>query len=92
MDPREALFGGRVDCYQLFWKSFKAGILAAFPNVIQRLRKHHIKYKDFTSLYPYINKHGTYLVGHPVIMRNRDFLKKPPWPYYGLMHCKIVPP
>ena len=24
MDPREALFGGRVDCYQLFRKSFKA--------------------------------------------------------------------
>lgn len=33
MDPREALFGGRVDCYQLFWKSFKAGILAAFPDI-----------------------------------------------------------
>ena len=68
VDPREALFGGRVDCYQLFWKSFKAGICAACPDVIQRLQKHHIKYKDFISLYPYINKNGTCPVGHAVIM------------------------
>ena len=92
MDPREALFGGRVDCYQLFWKSFKGGILAAFPDVTNRLQTRHVKYKDFTSLYPFINKNGVYPVGHPVVLRNREFIRTTPWPYYGLMHCKVLPP
>lgn len=91
LDPREALFGGRVDCYQLFWKSFKGRILAARPDCIEMLKKSHLKYKDFTSLYPYINKNGDYPVAHPVILRNRDFVKTTPWPYYRLMHCKVLP-
>ena len=80
-----------MDCYQLVWKSFEGRILAARPDCIERLKKSHVKYKDFTSLYPYINKNGVYPVAHPVILRNRDFVKTTPWSYYGLMHCKVLP-
>ena len=92
MDPREALYGGRVDCYQLFWKSFEGRILAARPACRDLLKKYHVKYKDFTSLYPFINKTGIYPVGHPVVLRNREFEKTTPWSYFGLMHCKVLPP
>ena len=81
-----------MDCYQLPWKSFEGWILAARPDCRDRLKKRHVKYKDFTSLYPFICKQGVYPVGNHVVLRNRDFKKTTPWSYYGLMHCKVLPP
>ena len=92
MDPREALYGGDMCCYQLFWKSCEGQILAARPAYRDLLKKYHMKYKDFTSLYPFINKNGIYPVGHPVVLHNREFEKTMPWSYFRLMHSKVLPP
>ena len=91
LDPTEALFGGRVDCYQMFFKSFEGSKLAANPNVKGLLKKCCARYVDVTLLYPFVNKTCTYLMGHPVIKRNVDFVETLPLPYYGLMHCLALP-
>lgn len=57
LDPREALFGGRTNAIQLYYK--------------QKLDE-KISYLDFTSLYPYINKTKTYMTCMPEII-TRDF-------------------
>ena len=53
---------------------------------------HHIGsigYVDFTSLYPYIQKYGTFPLGHPkIITENFDKIES----YFGLIYCKILPP
>ena len=48
-----------------------------------------IKYYDFTSLYPYINKYCEYPVGHPEIITDNftDFSH-----YFGVAKIKILPP
>ena len=48
-----------------------------------------IKYVDFTSLYPYVNKYGRYPVGHPtIITENFGDVDV----YEGLIKCKVLPP
>lgn len=48
-----------------------------------------IKYVDFTSLYPSINKYGSYPLGHPrVITDNFKDVSE----YHGLIRCKVLPP
>ena len=47
--------GGRCGCCKLYWKNTTPGDRAW--------------YVDFTSLYPYINKFGTYPKGHPVVSK-----------------------
>ena len=51
--PTEAFFGGRT------------GLTACY---YEAKESEKIGYKDFTSLYPSINKYGTYLIGHPIII------------------------
>ena len=48
-----------------------------------------IKYVDFTSLYPYVNKYCEYPRGHPKIITNpvRDLSV-----YFGIAKVKILPP
>ena len=50
-----------------------------------------LHYYDFTSLYPWVNKYGTYPVGHPT------FIYKPPnpqdiSPYFGIAKCTVLQP
>ena len=54
LNPREALFGGRTGAATLYAKTAE---------------DEEISYVDFTSLYPTINKYGTYPVGLPAIRR-----------------------
>ena len=49
----------------------------------------HIKFLDVTSLYPWVNKNGTYPVGHPVILPNPEDLLGD---YFGLARVDILPP
>ncbi|CAH3157602.1 unnamed protein product, partial [Porites lobata] len=51
-DPRNAFYGGRTGMAKCFHKAEGEQIL----------------YEDFTSLYPTINKYGTYPIGHPQIL------------------------
>ena len=48
-----------------------------------------IKYVDFTSLYPGVNKTQYYPLNHPVIITEQF---KELEHYFGLMKCDVVPP
>ena len=74
LDPREALYGGRTEATRLFYE-------------VRDGEK--IKYRDFTSLYPWSNKYCPYPVGHPKIVTN-DFGDIND--YFGLIRCAVVPP
>eukprot|EP00732_Lithocolla_globosa_P000384 Lithocolla_globosa_v1_NODE_115_length_6172_cov_14.462155.p2 type:complete len:217 gc:universal NODE_115_length_6172_cov_14.462155:4423-3773(-) len=80
LNPRDAFTGGRVNAARLYYKC-KTG--------------EYIRYVDFTSLYPYINKYGIYPVGHPKILR--DFTTTSIVGYQGIIKCsaaskRAVPP
>ena len=75
LKPREALFGGRTNAAKLY-------------HICSEDEK--IKYYDFTSLYPFVQKTGAYPYGTPSIITevfdtNIDN-------YFGLIQCKILPP
>lgn len=57
LDPREVLYGARTAANRLGH--------VTNPN-------EHIDYVDFTSLYPFVNAHFHYPLGHPKIIR-KDF-------------------
>ena len=49
-----------------------------------------IRYYDYTSLYPWVNKNGRYPVGHPTFIyapASNDLT-----PYIGLAKITILPP
>ena len=72
--PRDAFCGGRTNATRLH---YVAGT------------DEKIKYVDFTSLYPYVNKYGRYPVGHPtIITENFSDVSE----YEGLIKCKVLPP
>ena len=74
LNPRDSFYGGRTDGCALFHEAKPGG---------------KIRYLDFTSLYPYINKFSKYPIGHPKIILS-DF---PPLEnIFGLVKCKITPP
>ncbi|CAF1090527.1 unnamed protein product [Brachionus calyciflorus] len=74
LNPGDALFGGRTNGIKLYYKC-KQG--------------EEIKYKDFTSLYPSVQKYCPYPVGHPnIVTENFGDVRK----YFGLIKCKILPP
>ena len=74
LDPRESFFGGRTNASQLYYK-------------VEEMEE--IKYVDFTSLYPWVNKYCQYPVGHPTII-TKDF--KDINDYFGIAKVKILPP
>ncbi|CAG2185008.1 unnamed protein product [Mytilus edulis] len=74
LEPRDAFAGGRTEAFNLYHES-------SFDE--------SIKYYDVTSLYPYINKTGKAVIGHPrIVTENFDDLTM----YEGLIKCKVYPP
>ena len=55
LEPRDAFFGGRTGATTLYAKAAD---------------DEEISYQDFTSLYPWVNKYGTYPVRFPEIILN----------------------
>jgi len=53
LNPRDSFFGGRTNASKLHYKVKD---------------KEEIKYVDFTSLYPYVNKYYRYPIGYPEII------------------------
>ena len=51
--PREALSGGHTMAFNLYYKC---------------IDEEKIKYIDYTSFYPYVQKYGIYPKGHPEII------------------------
>jgi len=74
LNPRDSFFGGRTNALKLHY--------LAQPH-------EEVRYADFTSLYPYVNKYKEYPVGHPQIL-TRDF--EPLDHYFGLAKVKVLPP
>ena len=74
INPRDALFGGRTNAFKLYHKCRS---------------DEKIKYCDFTSLYPYVQKYYSYPIGHPEII-TENFSNTSD--YFGLIKCKIIPP
>ena len=77
LNPRDAFYGGRVNAVKLLVKT------EAKPTT-------KIKYVDFTSLYPDINKNGVYPVGRPTIFMENihtDITR-----YFGLIQCDVLAP
>ena len=79
LNPRDALFGGRTSPAGLFDEMKKYG--------------GKIRYYDYTSLYPFVQKIYPYPTGHPQITRgvttceNVNIAE-----VFGLIKCKILPP
>ncbi|XP_071477968.1 uncharacterized protein [Diadema antillarum] len=74
LNPREAFYGGRTNANCLYYECGEG---------------ERIRYVDFTSLYPSINKYGSYPLGHPEVITShfQDVSA-----YYGLVRCKVLPP
>ena len=75
LEPRDAFFGGRTGAATLYAKAAD---------------DEEISYVDFTSLYPSINKYGTYPVGFPEIVyqpENQDIRD-----YFGIAQVDILAP
>ena len=47
---------------------------------------------DFTSLYPWTNKYGTYPISHPEILTSEALIHRSPCDFYGLIKCDVLPP
>ena len=74
LDPRESFVGGRCNAVKLYATT---------------TGNKKIKYVDFTSLYPAVNKYDKYPVGHPTVICS-DF--KDINQYFGLPKVKVTPP
>ncbi|XP_033106710.1 probable DNA polymerase [Anneissia japonica] len=76
LNPRDAFFGGRTNATCLYY---------------QVKQDEEIHYVDFTSLYPYVNKYGTYPIGHPEIIANKN-MSTDINDYFGIIKCTIEVP
>lgn len=76
LDPRDAFFGGRTGAASLYYK-------------VDESKGEQIRYVDVTSEYPWVNKYGTYPVGHPSIITHPEDQKMS---YYGMAKVDILPP
>ena len=77
INPRDALYGGRTQCYKLY-------------HLCNLDENEEIRYIDYTSLYPFIQKYGIFPIGHPeIITENFDYDNSN---YFGLIKLDIIPP
>ena len=74
LDPRESFFGGRTNASQLYHRAKET---------------EQIKYVDFTSLYPWVNKTCQYPVGHLEVITS-DFQNLDQ--YFRIAKVRILPP
>lgn len=75
---RDAIFGGRTEVFRSYYK--------VGPN-------EKIRYLDFTSLYPYVNKYCKYPTGPPRIFKRSQCFSIPNiLEIDGIIKCKILPP
>ncbi|CAH3121920.1 unnamed protein product [Pocillopora meandrina] len=77
LNPRDAFFGGRTGAASLYYKA-------------NTDEGEQIRYVDVTSEYPYVNKYGTYPIGHPEIFLDPD--DQDPASYFGILTVDILPP
>ncbi|KAL9982832.1 hypothetical protein ACROYT_G004941 [Oculina patagonica] len=77
LNPRDAFCGGRTNAVKLYHQADEEN-------------EEEIKYYDYTSLYPYVNKNSTYPIGHPDIIfqpGHTDISR-----FFGIAKCTVLPP
>ena len=77
LNPRDAFCGGRTNAIKLYHK-------------VDASQGEIIRYFDFTSLYPWVNKNGKYPIKHPEIHSqpgHTDISQ-----FFGLAKCTVLPP
>ena len=77
LHPRDALYGGRTSPSCLYYE-------------VKENEK--VKYVDFTSLYPYVQKKYEYPLNHPEIYLEEECLNIDVGSVFGLIKCCILPP
>lgn len=77
LNPRDAFMGGRTGVCKLYYK-------------VEPGEK--IFYYDVTSLYPYINKYGTYPIGTPKILLGKELENRTVFDLNGVLKVDILPP
>jgi len=75
LEPRDMFFGGRTGATTLYAKVEEG---------------EDISYVDFTSLYPWVNKYGTYPVGFPYTIYNPE--DQDTSHYFGIAQVDILAP
>ncbi|KAL9960246.1 hypothetical protein ACROYT_G033681 [Oculina patagonica] len=75
LEPRDAFFGGRTNAVRLYD--------LAEP-------EEEIRYVDFTSLYPWVNKNCDYPQGHPEVILEPGHTNISQ--FFGLAKCTVTPP
>ena len=75
LKPQDALFGGRTGLSKCHHKSAPG---------------ERIDYIDYTSLYPWVNKYGTYPLGHPTILKNPE--NQTIQEYFGVAKVDVLAP
>ena len=75
LNPPDALFGGRT------------GLSACYHKTTIGER---IDYIDYTSLYPWVNKYGTYPLGHPTILKTP--VNQNVHEYFGVAKVDVLAP
>ena len=75
LQPCDAFYGGRTNALRL--------------HAVVNASSENIRYYDFCSLYPYINKYGKYAAGVPKKLRGESLI---PENVEGLLKCRILPP
>ena len=75
LNPKEALFGGRT------------GLSSCYHKTVPGER---IDYVDYTSLYPWVNKYGTYPLDHPTILKHPE--EQNIDRYFGVAKVDIIAP
>jgi hypothetical protein len=78
LNPRDAMYGGRVNATKLHWTADSTSKYA--------------KYKDITSLYPTVMYYDKYPNRHHTIINRPEIEKLENREYFGIVKCKIVPP
>ena len=79
LDPRESLFGGRVNAIKLYVDCQKTG-----------MEGKKIAYADITSLYPTVLKYDRFPVGVPKVILNPDTTDISD--FFGIVFCRVRAP
>ena len=80
LEPRDAFFGGKTNAVQLY-------------RLARVEEGEEVRYADYSSVYPWVNKNCVYPMGYPTIITHPQILKAVDAliMYFGLVKCTVLP-